>query len=506
MRCTARLADGTPIEITSTQDAWREGRTELSVMAPPDRSFTLLVRIPAWAGGAQAQLNGTQLPQVSSGDYLKLDRCWTSSDRLTLTLPLTLRAAAGANEASGKVSIYYGPLLLTYDQAEDRFDETALPRIDLERLDQAQRRMPSPQGRPYSDRFCPWVIISVPTVDGQRLNLVDFASAGAKGTRYVSWLAADPVRPEPAFTVAPADGGRVALGPVRFQWRAPRRQGRRYRVEISTQERVGGPLGWSTNVEGTSLVLDTRQLATLAGEAGARLWWRVVAAQDLSESVADVPPAWFRLDPQAPVAPIPPVPKLGPGEELVRDSLREQAAPQWGELQSARITSRDSEGAELNGEDQMLVYVVPAWPEEDFTVHVRVRIKAMPEKRIGQVFSAWSASMDDPLRLVVDGGKLFARIEAGSGYSTPGVPVETNRWYSMAALKRSGQLTLFLDGKEVGHVKAPLFNRTQAQDCALGGNPHFGGRECLAARFADFGFWARALSIEELGALARQAP
>jgi hypothetical protein len=36
----------------------------------------------------------------------------------------------------------------------------------------------------------------------------------------------------------------------------------------------------------------------------------------------------------------------------------------------------------------------------------------------------------------------------------------------------------------------------------LGGNPHFSGNEFLAARFADFRFYAKALSPDEVKALA----
>ncbi len=106
--------------------------------------------------------------------------------------------------------------------------------------------------------------------------------------------------------------------------------------------------------------------------------------------------------------------------------------------------------------------------------------------------------MDDPLRLVVDNGKVFARIESGGVFSTPGNPIEPGRWYAVAAVKQGGKLTLYVDGRAVGSCNAPEFNNTQAQDCALGGNPHFGGNEFLAARFADFRFYARALSDQEL--------
>ena len=169
---------------------------------------------------------------------------------------------------------------------------------------------------------------------------------------------------------------------------------------------------------------------------------------------------------------------------------------------SEKFESRNAEGVRVNGRDQMLVYSVPAWPEEDFTVAVRVRIEEMPKGRIGQIFSAWAAGMDDPLRLVVDNGILFARIEAGGGFATPGVPIDTGHWHDVGAVKHGSKLTLFLDGKPVGSSAAPEFTTTTARDCALGGNPHFSGNEFLAGTFAYFGLWARALSSEELFQIA----
>jgi hypothetical protein len=44
----------------------------------------------------------------------------------------------------------------------------------------------------------------------------------------------------------------------------------------------------------------------------------------------------------------------------------------------------------------------------------------------------------------------------------------------------------------------PELSVTQAKDCALGGNPHYSGDECLGARFADFQVLARALSAEAI--------
>ena len=121
---------------------------------------------------------------------------------------------------------------------------------------------------------------------------------------------------------------------------------------------------------------------------------------------------------------------------------------------------------------------------------------------MAQVFSAWTRPTDAPLRIVLDQGKLYARIEAGGSYSTPGVEVQLARWYSIAAVKKGANLTLYLDGKPVGSCNAPIVSNTQSTACALGGNPRFACNEYLAARFSDFTLYVRALSEQEVSAAA----
>jgi hypothetical protein len=301
------------------------------------------------------------------------------------------------------------------------------------------------------------------------------------------------------MTRLPSDGARVPLGDVRFRWRGSRRAGDvSYRVEISSTETFKAGGIWSTNLSGAQFTMDTTQLLPLASQAGALFWWRVVAQGPRSETSPDVPPSYFMLDAQAPRPVLPPEPVTGPQGELVVHALRGDEAPQFGEVKSEKFSIRDQDGTQLNGRDQMLVYAVPVWPEEDCTVAVRVRLREGPRGRLEQVFSAWSGAMDDPLRLVLDNGKLFARVEAGGGFSTPGAVLETNRWHALAAVKQGGTLTLFVDGQAAGSCAVPEFVTTQARVIALGGNPHYAGPEFLAATFADFRFYARALSAEEI--------
>ena len=107
--------------------------------------------------------------------------------------------------------------------------------------------------------------------------------------------------------------------------------------------------------------------------------------------------------------------------------------------------------------------------------------------------------MDDPLRISVHGGKLYARIEAGSGYSTSGTPLEKDTWYDVCVVKRSSELTLFVDGRPVETIRVPAVVQSAARDFALGGNPHLtGNSERLPCRVADLELITRPLSPDEV--------
>jgi len=498
---SVRLREGTSVKISSSGDAWRDGRTELRVVTAATRPFTLRLRIPQWAQVPTVRLNHSTVPNVVAGEYVALTRGWKETDRIELEFKLPLRFVAGANEAVGKVSLYRGPLLLAYDQAHNTFDEEGIPALDLKRRGEARRFRPSAAADGLESPP-PWLAMDVPAAGGGLLRLVDFASAGATGTRCRSWLSAAAPPPAPAFTQFPPDAARVPDGPVRFQWRGPRTSGVSFRIELSSSPSFRAATTWSTNVTALRETLLSQQFFSALGSPVGPIYWRVVSENADGATIADIPPAWFRLDPSAPPQTLPPELKMGPNDEIISHSLRGEEPPRFGELKSAKFSARGTDGTEVNGRDQMLIYGVSPWPEEDLTVSLRVLVRETPLNRLGQVFSAWAAGTDDPLRIVIEDGKIAARVEAGGAFGTPGTAIEIGRWHHVAAVKCGATLTLWVDGKAAGSCGVPQFMSTRAQDCALGGNPHFSGNEFLAARFADFRLDARALSPAEIQALA----
>jgi DUF1680 family protein len=490
---------GREIRLKLDRDYPQTDSQRVTVAKSGDATWTLRLRVPQWSGRTAVQANFSGAPaHAPAGSYLEIRRRWKAGDEVCLKFDFGLRAIPGANEATGKVSLYRGPLLLAWDQASSAFDADNVPAVDLARLSEARAFIPA-RNRAALQPPC-WLQVEVTTGRGDALRLVDFASAGSAGAHYLSWLTPTKPLAPPVSSTRPRDGERVRPAAALFQWRGPRSQSSLgYRIEIAEDEAFTRIRLATNSVASQKAVLD---LASLPSAGNPERWWRVITLGPNGETTPEVPPASFTLDAHAPTQTLPLANKPGPNGELILHALLGEEAPKFGNLISTQHEAQTAQGTKLNGRDQMIVYRLASWPEEDFTIAVRVRIDEMPKARLGQVFSAWAASMDDPLRLTVENGKLYGRIEAGQAIGTAGIPIAAGGWHHVAAVKAAGTLTLFLDGQPAGSCVAPEFSHTTARDCALGGNPHFAGNEFLAATFADFGLWERALSAAEIKQLA----
>jgi hypothetical protein len=207
--------------------------------------------------------------------------------------------------------------------------------------------------------------------------------------------------------------------------------------------------------------------------------------------------SWLRSGQSSPV-------KTGAPPEI-RADLSGAATAEAGTLVKATEFTRLDGAVGLNGKDEALHFALPdGFGQGDYSVAVRVRVRELPEKRLGEIFSAWCGSGDDPLRLVVQDGGIHARIENAAGSTGTGPwPVKRGEWQHVAAVKEGGALTLYIDGVAVAATGAPEKLATKSRRCALGANPLFSGNEFLPADFAKFTLHTRALSDEEVAELAK---
>jgi DUF1680 family protein len=488
LKASLRLADGTAFAIEEETEYPRSGRVGIVLRPERKAEFTLRLRIPAWS--RETRVSGPDGPvgDVRPGTYLALRRSWSPGDRVDLELDLRLRLWGGDREQAGKVSVYRGPILLAWDQSLNGFDEDAIPALDARALAGASLEPGPRRAGPLE----PWLAVRVRGAKDEEIVLCDFASAGARGTRYRSWLPSANPPPPPVVLESPRDGEAVPSSAA-FSWA---RRGRRTDVEYEfALEDAGGAVVQTS--EGR-----VRRAAVGGLQAGREYRWRVTARN--GSGVEESEARRFRVDPSLPPARPPAEP--GPGGLLIEAPLRGDPAPARGALvDAAGVAPAAGPAGEpggalaFDGEKGRVRYAVDEFPSRNYSVSIRAAVRALPEGRIAQVASAWAGSMDDPLRITIDGGKVSARIEAeGRVFATEGVPVRLGEWMRVAAVKSGTVLILYIDGEERARAAVPEEVVSEAAAVGLGGNPNFGGNEFLRADLAEFRFWARALSPEEI--------
>jgi DUF1680 family protein len=110
-----KLEDGTGLRVEQQTGYPWKGDVDLTVQPARAATFTIYLRIPAWASPAAVAVNGTPWREpVRPGTYLPLKRTWQQGDRVRLTLavaPRLTQANPRVRENVGKVAVERGPLV-----------------------------------------------------------------------------------------------------------------------------------------------------------------------------------------------------------------------------------------------------------------------------------------------------------------------------------------------------------------------------------------------------------
>ena len=76
------------IGILQTTNYPCDGSVELVISTDSRAEFTLALRMPAWAKGAQLRVNGADVEGIVAGTYLRVRRHWKDNDVVVLELPM----------------------------------------------------------------------------------------------------------------------------------------------------------------------------------------------------------------------------------------------------------------------------------------------------------------------------------------------------------------------------------------------------------------------------------
>ena len=179
-RFAASTPSGQRVSIKQSTDYPVSGADALRLGLTKPETFELRVRIPAWSTETRVSINGRNLASPQPGEYLSLRREWKDGDTLKLQFDMSFHYWVGDRECQGLTSIYRGPLLLAFDAAYNAADPDAVPGLDAKPL--------RPEIATTNRAIQPWVLVKVRALNGQEIELCDFATAGAYGNYYRSWL------------------------------------------------------------------------------------------------------------------------------------------------------------------------------------------------------------------------------------------------------------------------------------------------------------------------------
>lgn len=188
-RMATELPSGVRVRLEQETDYPVGGKIRLKVSPQKAARFTLSLRIPGWSRRTRVTVNGKSQPGAAAGTYLALERNWKAGDVVDIDLDMSPRLWVGEREAAGKVSVYHGPLLLAYDPRFDVYEPAHLPALSLTAFPPARLETRKANGP------APLLLLRFATDDGKGITLCDFASAGAAGNPYVSWLPARAPQP-----------------------------------------------------------------------------------------------------------------------------------------------------------------------------------------------------------------------------------------------------------------------------------------------------------------------
>ncbi len=177
---TARLNSGCRVKFVQETNYPVDGHVRLSVHPSRAVRFRLNLRIPYWSAKTRLYLNKKQIKNVTPGSYYPLEREWKGGDCVEIRLDMSEHFWVGRKQCRGHVSMYRGPILMTYDRRFNDIDPGDLPELDGRSLKRRHIK--------WNSRIEPIILLEYRDGEGRKLRLCDFGSAGEGGTPYKSWL------------------------------------------------------------------------------------------------------------------------------------------------------------------------------------------------------------------------------------------------------------------------------------------------------------------------------
>jgi len=195
-----RLRDRTPVTLVTETRYPADELIRITVGLAGEKNFTVKMRLPAWCQSPSVQVKGQPVALSPGADgYLAVQRSWKNGDQIELRFKLEPRVVIGDHKNSGKIALFYGPLVLAAeaDLLGDQLSSTgavALPSADLAVLAVTPEPAPDnirtwPGARVFRINAIPLrASNSAPADVSLPIRLIPFADAGNSGSEYKVWM------------------------------------------------------------------------------------------------------------------------------------------------------------------------------------------------------------------------------------------------------------------------------------------------------------------------------
>ena len=172
-----KTPSGNSVTLTQETDYPVNGEIKFTVsgLENPEK-FTLYLRVPSWATSFNVKIGDKEYSADKTGCYVPVTGTWENGMTFDLTIGMGFHYLVGQNGCAGKVSAYFGPVLLA---ADTNFNSSILDvSFTTEELEKSTV-LKGENGTLLS--------VTVRT-SGKEYKLISFGDVGTNGSKYKSWL------------------------------------------------------------------------------------------------------------------------------------------------------------------------------------------------------------------------------------------------------------------------------------------------------------------------------
>ncbi len=401
---------------------------------------------------------------------------------------MTREPLIGDELYSGKASLYYGPVLLAYDQKFNPFDVDELEKIAYSSAKLEQVDIGSIVVETFY--YNPMMLFKVRNTDGKKILLCDFASAGSHGTYYKTWFDIENAPPANVRLKSPLNNSISKL--ARFQWSGPESESNSitYNLKIATDEDFQNVVA---DIKGIKTVNYIPKKLLTPGE----YYFKVIPENKYGSGVMIGKPRRFTIENyDSGNFSDPSIYEFRSEDSLVIGSrLDGNAGTIYGHLETeTNIQPAEDRYGNANKSVRFdgtgkIVYSLPYMPEKYSVV---CWVKPEGNNVHSQIFSAWSSIMDDPSKIFIHDDSFVAAIENRTLKRTEVVykGVEWQKWYHLAMVYNGTKFSFYVNGEKIKESNKVKIFFTNAINIYLGGNNNPDGKY-FSGCMDDFALFAK---------------